>query len=442
MKRTYNPLAKMTSPKPTGQTGQTGARRKLLLSALTLVLCVGLVECASCGMYRVVRKQAFSYEDVAQQRSEQANADVVEGAVTRGARSETTEVLHPYLGYVKANDGVCDKPQKVPVRNQRRYLVLIAGGSVANNLYHEGGAEVLTRRLTASGLFGDREVIVLNGALYGYHQPQQLLCLTYLASHGRNVDMVINLDGVNEIIGDAVSGAVKAGVYPTFPLEWPSRLGDTTDRGKLVLLARVVSLREERKSLAQTFSRFPLRASVTASFVWAALDRMVAARTAEAIEASQAYKPPARRAYRVTGPSRAFLADEDKRLRWLAGYWYQSSLQMEYFARINRTKYFHFLQPNQYVADTKPFSEAERTHALALGGPHHQAVRDSYQLLIDRGKQLDARGVAYFDLTQIYAGVKETLYIDACCHVNRRGSELMAEAIADRILENLSRKKP
>lgn len=48
--------------------------------------------------------------------------------------------------------------------------------------------------------------------------------------------------------------------------------------------------------------------------------------------------------------------------------------------------------------------------------------------------QLHAEGIEAHSLARAFENVRETLYIDDCCHVNRRGVDLLAEAIAARIL--------
>ena len=48
-------------------------------------------------------------------------------------------------------------------------------------------------------------------------------------------------------------------------------------------------------------------------------------------------------------------------------------------------------------------------------------------------------GFHYFDLTGIFAANAETLYADACCHLNERGNELLAAAMVERLAPALRR---
>ena len=46
--------------------------------------------------------------------------------------------------------------------------------------------------------------------------------------------------------------------------------------------------------------------------------------------------------------------------------------------------------------------------------------------------------MAYPDLTMLFAGNDEVLYIDGCCHLNQRGNALKALEIARVIRETLA----
>ena len=104
-------------------------------------------------------------------------------------------------------------------------------------------------------------------------------------------------------------------------------------------------------------------------------------------------------------------------------------------AERNGMEYYHFLQPNQYLPGSKPLSNQEMAKAYLPDTPRARNVRNVYPLLIRQGRYLSNHGVRFFDLTQIFRDNHETLYRDDCCHFNRRGYELLAEAMLGRILE-------
>lgn len=100
-----------------------------------------------------------------------------------------------------------------------------------------------------------------------------------------------------------------------------------------------------------------------------------------------------------------------------------------------------FLQPNQYVDGSKPFSQEERTCCLrsepemASGWERTFAnVSSNYARMEGHIARLRAGGVAAFSLSRIYQDVAATIYIDNCCHVNLDGNRIMARAIAQQLL--------
>jgi hypothetical protein len=111
--------------------------------------------------------------------------------------------------------------------------------------------------------------------------------------------------------------------------------------------------------------------------------------------------------------------------------WSQSSEQIWKGCRANEVAYYHFLQPNQYVAGSKPFNDWERRHIL--GGSENlsrKGVENGYPGLIASGRALRGEGLPFTDLTQLFADRTETLYRDNSCHFNDRGYELLARKIA------------
>ena len=82
--------------------------------------------------------------------------------------------------------------------SDRQLLVGIFGGSVGA-WFCEVGADRLAARLAAAPAFRGRDVVPLCFSHEGYKQPQQLLVLSYFLSIGQAFDLVINIDGFNEV---------------------------------------------------------------------------------------------------------------------------------------------------------------------------------------------------------------------------------------------------
>ena len=117
--------------------------------------------------------------------------------------------------------------------------------------------------------------------------------------------------------------------------------------------------------------------------------------------------------------------------------WYEGSRLIAGLAERHGAEYYHFIQPNRHVPNSKPLSADE----LAMfdgrdGSPH--VVPEGYRQMRGYGPLLGEDGAHFFDLSWIYQDRAETLYKDFCCHLNKRGNELLADAMLHRIVGRTS----
>ena len=75
----------------------------------------------------------------------------------------------------------------------------------------------------------------------------------------------------------------------------------------------------------------------------------------------------------------------------------------------------------------------ERSIALATNTPIRKAVRIGYPLLREGLGRLSQAGVETYDLTDTFASVEESVYVDDCCHVGKVGNEILALTLASRL---------
>jgi hypothetical protein len=367
------------------------------------------------------------------------------------------EALHPYLGYVfdpalnVTEDRVAEgrlliselgffvppagreaaPPPAVPHAAAGDPLdVALFGGSVAFILSFEGD-EALRAALAEVPAFAGRPVRFARFALGGYKQPQQLATFAWLLSLGRSFDLVINLDGFNEVVLPWVEN-LPQGTHPLYPRSWAGRVAGLPDPGRLERAGELAFLRGRREDRARLFSRPLVRHSYVWNLLWRLQDGALRGRVGEA-EAALLRRPPAApRGYAATGPEwRA--GSEAATFRELAAAWARGSLQMHRLAAGNGIRYYHFLQPNQYVPGGKRLSAEERRRAFDPGHPYRHAVEAGYPELAAAGAGLAREGVRFTDLTGIFRGVEESVWLDTCCHLNRRGTELLARAIGDAV---------
>jgi hypothetical protein len=360
-----------------------------------------------------------------------------------GATAE--DVLHPYVGFVTDparaaahelgfRTEAIDPIQK---RSPQKLLIAVLGGSVAEGYGHLG-QELLAQHLGDHRELGHRQIMVINLAMGGYKQPQQLMVLNYLLILGAEFDFAINIDGFNEVALHEFENA-HWGVCPAFPRVWPLFVDPVPDPYLLESLGRREWLQMRMADLARDHSVAPLRYAMLWNVLWDVRHRRLAAEHAKVISSvverqkrAEALLTTTEQPYRVTGPTRSF-TDRGQMYRHLAGLWRESSVQLDRLCRARGIRYLHFLQPNQYVAGSKPMGPEERRIAINTQHFYKWCVEAGYPMLIEEGRRLAERGVAFTDLTRIFADVSEPLYHDDCCHFSEAGYEIMAGHIAEAI---------
>jgi hypothetical protein len=95
--------------------------------------------------------------------------------------------------------------------------------------------------------------------------------------------------------------------------------------------------------------------------------------------------------------------------------------------------YLHVLQPTLYDEGSKVLTRDEIAKSKTVR-EWSEGARIGYPRLRAAGPELTARGIDFYDASLVFADVGETLYYDAC-HFNARGNEILAEAVAARMLD-------
>jgi hypothetical protein len=352
-------------------------------------------------------------------------------------------VVHPYLGFVLDRDfnlvarlerGGADcleygfsfcEPGLFHAAAPHQVVVAITGGSVARNLAVQVD-DLLRDELRRLRPEFER-VVILNLALPGYKQPQQLMSLAWVLALGAHFDAVVNIDGYNDVALAPLEN-VPMGVFPFYPRGWPLHVSNF-DPDFQIQVGEIRVLRRTRAELAAAFERAPWHYSLTAGLIWTRLDRLLAHAIAKLEVALVTDSDTADASFRVTGPRKTYGKAQEMYVD-LAAVWERCSQQMAHLAKGNGAVYLHFLQPNQYVPNSKRFTAEERAKAVGEKDPAARPVRAAYPILQASGVELQRHGVRFFDLTGLFEHETETIYVDRCCHVNERGNELMARKVA------------
>jgi hypothetical protein len=350
------------------------------------------------------------------------------------------EIIHPYLGFVydfhdekenKKTYGFATSVSPVIKREPGKLNVVLLGGSVAQSM-----GKVIKAALHRVCRVPPN-IVTLGFA--GYKQPQQLLALTYFLSLGAEYDLIINLDGYNEIVLP-VTDNYNVGVNPFFPRNWNLRISRQPSKKTLAVIGEVRYLRDLKEdNLAGLTSSFFRGSAVFGLMKMQQFKRLnwdINRTTHKLIKVQQEEV----KKFEETGPFFKY-KDIHKLYDDTAAVWERGSVLLDQLARENGMKYYHFLQPNQYVKGSKALTPEERRLAYSEEVIISQSAIIGYPILIKQGRKLLERNIKFFDATMVFAKEKETVYIDICCHYNQRGKEVLAAYMMDKIIKNPRIKK-
>jgi hypothetical protein len=323
---------------------------------------------------------------------------------------------HPYLGYVNSRmdelAGLRDN------HDNSQYVIAILGGSVAEHFaeYAIDHPQYFDRLRQVIPEIGDRTIHIVDLAVGGYKQPQQFIVASYFLG---DFDMTVNIDGLNEI--------VLPDLDPVYPTDYPHfTLRLYAKDGFSLSPLLVYSLTFAYKTMNAVPLRVPILATSRLYFVtwqgvrgilyWGIrrLERRYLA--AIGIEAPQ-------------GQDERWAASKSRQI----GIWKKYiRLQRQVESSRGIPAYF-FLQPNQYLKGSKPLSPEER--ATAINAEVADIKDAEIRLLRAAAQDLTSEGVPVFDLTGLFHETPATVYVDACCHMNERGNQIMARHIVSVLAE-------
>jgi len=309
----------------------------------------------------------------------------------------------------------------------------IFGGSVGL-WFCQIAAPRLVADLQATTYFKDREIVPLCFAHEGYKQPQQALVLAYFLSIGQTYDLVVNIDGFNDVAlaslnsdrGLDISMPSVQHLDPLIALVNRSAL--TPD--KLEVLAAIF---RDRQTLADVTGRIATNRSAAVNLVLDWYYARVSSRYSRELGrfTNLPANPPENALIQATPATRA--RDATDVVSDIAELWTGASLLMDQMVEARGGAYFHFLQPNQYFT-TRRFEPGEAAIALNDASPYKPFIEGGYPALAEAAPRLTDAGVAFFDATGVFDRVDVPAYLDDCCHYTLRGNRALADFIATSIL--------
>ena len=434
----------MTTDLSGSQHGGTSGLRKLLLLLLVglplgLLGAEGAMRLASAAKGDAYDSEAARVE-LREQRSRLLDPLPRPGGDEAEAPGETKKhspIVHPFFGTdtLGSLERLGLNLRERSAREPGKLRVVVLGGSVAG-LFGLSGARHLRESLHELPEFADTTIEFMTYARGGHKQPQQLLRLSHLLALGMRPDVVINLDGFNEVA--LANKNHSMGMHPTYPsyshwMKFARNLGQDEEQHARVVAAEVAKARlveELEDALASAW----LRSAIYAHFAESRIaERRLAYEAArddylDALDVESL--PPG-----VLGPK--FEGTSKDAIRESIVLWMECSRQIQVLCDAYDIRYLHVLQPTLHDVGAKPVTPEEkkkgRISELWLEG-----VRVGYPLMRAGGEVLASEGIAFYDATQVFADVRESLYYDNC-HFGNRGNELLADAIAERLAPLLVR---
>jgi hypothetical protein len=326
-------------------------------------------------------------------------------------------VPHPHVGYVLRpgatymlakttgqtplinSDGFTDAPWPA-VRDPDAYTILFTGGSVAGLLPLHVEAS-LHERLNRYEAPDGRPLRLLNGALGGWKQPQQLMLFQLMADR---IDAVVTLEGFNEM--GAIGQAAGDIAYRMDFNPWTQKQLLTLELDTEKLVRRVRAAQVTR--LAQT--NLALKWSHLAALLARSYARGATQFTPETLDTPWRYPES------VDKPARRDAALADYR-RYLG--------LMGHGARALGLPFLALIQPAP--AFGKTLTAEERA---VVGELNYSRI---YATMRETVASLRGEGVAIEDMADVFIGVSETVYVDKV-HYNTLGNRIMAEAVVAAIV--------
>jgi hypothetical protein len=422
-------------------------RRAATIIAINVIVFGVLAEAAAVALYAFETGRLFYTE----RPLYQPISDAPPGQIT-------ADVLNPYFGpshkvgipfevppelraegreapRIATNNFGFVSPYNFPiVRSGNEFIIGIFGGSVGV-WFCQVGVERLVSELQRHEFFKARTLVPLCMAHEGYKQPQQLLVLAYFLSIGQPFDLVINIDGFNEVALSPINNEQNLDIsMPSASHLLP--LINVTDKGtltpsKLQSLAAIASYKER---LDRVTARLQGTRSAALAAVYSRYRMWLMNRYTQELRVFDSL-PTTPSSTSLVG---AIVPTEQRSGTMLfediARNWARASLLMRTILAAQGIAYVHVLQPNQYFT-SRPFTREESVLALNSASPFKSAVEQGYPALQAEAaaQSLEARA-DFFDGTPIFDGETAPVYIDNCCHYTRIGYLRLADFIAGSVM--------
>ena len=246
---------------------------------LSLIITIVLIELSPYAISPTLYNKSFSRYGLKQEllKKNNKNKEINNSKENKKPRNEYlgNHVIHPYLGFVGIPQDNLNRfgfPGEDPItrKSGEKVNILLMGGSVAKQLY-SNSKEKLIEHLKENQYFRDKKINIMLAALGGFKQPQQLMAVNYFISLGAEYDIVINLDGFNEVVLP-FSDNLPFNVFAIYPRHWNIYARKSLNSSVQLTISKQISLKEKQETLNKFFASTFLNNSNFGLLVWDVLN--------------------------------------------------------------------------------------------------------------------------------------------------------------------------
>ncbi|MEG4304007.1 hypothetical protein [Microcoleus sp. D3_18a_C4] len=421
----------------------------LKIALINLALLLVFLELGSLGWYFVKHKQFFYTREKVQNKSDL-------GINLEGVRlnQSIVERFHPFFGFIqqpgpdfrpgfKINNYGFISPYDYPLKKTKKnqFIIGVFGGSVASNYaVFEVQNKILPQYLKQLPGLKDKEFVILSFATGGYKQPQQLLILNYFLALGQELDMVVNIDGFNEVALSNLNNKNQVDLaMPSIQHILPlTSLANNSLSTKA--MKATIRIQENKARISQGLERLQncsLAACDALTSVY--VQNLVNNYKTDVIK----FEKERTKQKKDDGGSVVYInlnnsvIKDDAAFEQMAQNWAKSSIFMQKVLSASKVPYFHVLQPNQYYQTKRVFGEAEKQIAFNKDTPYAKAVQIGYPALFKKFPTLEKNNINLVNAVNVFDKTKDAVYVDSCCHYNQAGEVVFSNYVGRSILEAL-----
>lgn len=420
----------------------------LKIALINLALLLVFLELGSLGWYFFKNKQFFYTREKAQDK-------LALGINLEGVRlnKSIVERFHPFFGFIqkpsadfrpgfKVNNYGFISPYDYPFKKTKKnqFIIGIFGGSVASDYaIFQIQNKFLPKYLKQLPGLKDKEFVILSFATGGYKQPQQLLILNYFLALGQELDMVVNIDGFNEVALSNLNNKNEVDLaMPSIQHIWPLANFANNSLSTKAMEA-TLRIQENKTRINQGLSSLEncsLAAcnTLTSAYVQHIVNNYKTDVLKFEEERTKKQKDDSSVIYINTNKS---VLEDSVAFEQMAWNWAKSSIFMHKVLSASNVPYFHVLQPNQYYETKRVFGEAEKQIAFNKETPYAKSVQIGYPALFKKFPNLEKNNINILNAVNVFDRTKDAVYVDSCCHYNQAGEVIFSDYVGSSILEAL-----